>query len=101
MPTTQIATESARPSLNQNIEALYSSMHAGGAYDAKDQLITNGTHNELVDGFQEKTHTVKGFKTKMPEQQTEFLMGKNNTVVTTRMRTSVYGDLSTQKYWKM
>jgi len=42
---TDIKTESARPSLKQNIVDLYNSLHIGGAYDAKKQIITNGTHD--------------------------------------------------------
>jgi hypothetical protein len=102
MPTTKIATESARPSLTQNIVDLYNSVHVGGAYDAKKQLLVTGGHNELIDNFGtfEATITAKGFKTKMSEGQSEFIMvttGKE----TTRMLTSVYGHHSTKKYWNM
>lgn len=98
MPTLQIATESKRPSLTQNIEAVYANFHAGGAFDAKDDLVTDGTRNERVTSPQSRKNTPKGFKTKMREQQTEFFMGSDSKVVTTTMRTSVYGDHSTQKY---
>lgn len=101
MPTTNIATESKRPSLSQNIEALYATMHIGGAYDAKKDLVVNGNHNERVTSFQSIRNTPKGFKTKMAEQQTELYMGRDSKVVTTSMRTSIYGDHSSQKYWKM
>lgn len=95
--TTQIATESKRPTLSQTIVDLYNSLHTGGAYDSKADVVTSGAHNELTDGLQERTHTVKGFKTKMMEQASEFLMvtqGKE----TTRMLVSVYGHHSTQRY---
>ena len=100
MATTKIATESARPSLAQNIEELYNSLHVGGAYDAKDDIVTDGARNQLVDGLQERTHTVKGFKTKMLEGQSEMKM-VNDGVTTTRMLESVYGPHSTKKYWSM
>lgn len=103
--TTQIATESKRPSLSQNIEALYAAMHVGGAYDAKRDVIKNGTRNGLNFSIsndpKDEKHTIKGFKTKMLEQQTELLMGKDSKVVTTAMRTSIYGDHSSRKYWSM
>jgi hypothetical protein len=99
--TTQISTESKRPSLSQNIESLYENMHVGGAFDAKKDLVTNGSHNERVTSFQSRINTPKGFKTKMSERQTEFFMGNDNKVVTTTMRTSVYGDHSNKKYWNM
>ncbi len=98
MPTTQIATENARPSLKQDIETLYANQHTGGAYDTKKELVTNGKHNEIVIGIQSQKHTPKGFKTKMAEQQTELFMAQDNTVVTTRMKTSIYGNHSTVKY---
>lgn len=98
MATTQIATESNRPSLNQTIEDLYNSTHAGGAYDAKKDLVTDGRRNEMVTSLQSRTQTPKGFKTKMSEQQTEMYMGRDNKVVTTRMRTSVYGAHSSRRY---
>jgi hypothetical protein len=98
MATTLIKTESARPSLSQTIEALYATMHAGGAYDAKRDLVLDGKHNEMFVSAQDRTHTAKGFKTKMAEQQTEFFMGLDSKVVTTRMRTSVYGNHSTKRY---
>ena len=98
--TTKIATESARPSLVQNIVELYNALHVGGVYDSKGQLVTDGTHNELLDmfGSGESAQTTKGFKTKMQEQMTEMKMGKDSTVVTTRMRTSIYGDHSNRRY---
>jgi hypothetical protein len=95
--TTQIATESKRPALSQTIADLYDSLHAGGAYDAKADVITSGARNERAGGIQERTHTNKGFKTKMREQASEMLMvtqGKE----TTRMLTSVYGHHSTVRY---
>lgn len=96
--TTQIATESKRPSLSQNIEALYATMHAGGAFDAKADIVSNGSRNERVTSFQSRQNTPKGFKTKMMEQQTELFMGRDSQVVTTRMRTSIYGDHSSVRY---
>ncbi len=101
MATTIISTESARPSLTQTIEQLYSTLHAGGAYDVKKQLVLNGTHNGLTAGIQSQQHTPKGFKTKMSEQQSEMYMARDNKTITTRMRTSVYGDHSNKKYWNM
>lgn len=99
MATTTIKTEDARPSLSQNIEDLYAQIHAGGAFDAKKDLVTDGTHNERVDGILEKTHTIKGFKTKMKEGQSEMIMvNSNGNIITTRMKTSVYGDHSTRRY---
>ena len=100
MATTTIATESARPSLAQNIEELYNSHRVGGAYDAKADVITDGSRIERVNGIQEQTHTVKGFKTKMAEGQSEMKMVNDGTI-TTRMLTSVYGPHSTRKYWNM
>ena len=100
MATTKIATESARPSLAQNIENLYNTVRAGGAFNAQKDIVFEG-HNERVNGIQERTHTIKGFKTKMAEQMTEMKMAKDSNVVTTRMRTSIYGDHSNQKYWNM
>jgi hypothetical protein len=98
MPTLQIATESKRPSLTQTIEALYASFHAGGAFDAKEDLVTDGTRNERVTSLQSRHNTPKGFKTKMREQQTEMFMGMDPATVTTRMRTSVYGNHSSVRY---
>jgi hypothetical protein len=95
--TTQIATESKRATLTQTIQDLYNSLHVGGAYDAKKDVVTTGVHNEITDGLQERTHTIAGFKTKMLEQASEFIMvtqGKE----TTRMLTSVYGHHSTERY---
>ena len=99
MATTTISTESARPSLVQNLEDIYAKLHAGGAYDAKD-LTTDGEHNEAVTSLQSRTQTPKGFKTKMLEGQTEFKMVTDNKI-TTRMLESVNGAHSRQKYWKM
>lgn len=82
------------------MENLYESIHAGGAYDAKADVVTDGSRNQLVDGDKEKTHTVKGFKTKMREGQSEMKMVNDGTV-TTMMLTSVNGPHSTKKYWKM
>jgi len=101
MATTTIATESARPSLSQNIEALYATLHVGGAFDVKTDTGQNDNRNERVTSLQSRTHTPKGFKIKMLEQQTELFMGQDSKVVTTRMRTSVYGDHSSRKYWPM
>jgi hypothetical protein len=96
--TTQIATENKRPSLSQNIESLYATMHAGGAFDAKSDLVLDGTRNQRVTSLQEIKHTPKGFKTKMLEQQSELYMAQDQKVVTTRMRTSIYGDHSSVRY---
>jgi len=98
--TTQIATESARPTLSQKLEELYAALHAGGAYDAKAGIVTSG-HNQMIDNFGtfESKVTTKGFKTKMQEQMSEYIMvtqGKE----TTRMLTSVYGHHSTERYGK-
>jgi len=99
MATTIISTESARPSLVQNLEDIYAKLHAGGAFDAKD-LISNGKHNESVTSLQSRTHTPKGFKTKMLEGQSEYFMVRDDKV-TTRMLESVNGPHSRQKYWNM
>lgn len=99
MATTQISTESARPSLKQTIEDLYNKMHAGGAYDVKKDLVTDGTRNKQVTSLQSVKQTPKGFKTKMSEQQTELYMGMDSQKVTTSMRTSVYGEHSNKRYW--
>jgi len=98
MPTTTIATETARPSLKQDLESIYSSMRCGGAFDVKKDLVLDGTHNEKVSSLQSRTHTPAGFKTQMTEQSTEMYMAKDNKVVTTRLRTSIYGDHSNQCY---
>lgn len=98
MPTTDIKTESARPSLSQDIESLYSTAHAGGAFDAKKDVIINGTRNGMVTSLQERTHTIKGFKTKMAEGQSELIMVQNPNSVTTKLRTSIYGAHSNKRY---
>lgn len=98
MPTLQIKTEGARPSLTQNILDLYASFHTGGAYDSKTDTGQDDVRNERVTSLQERTHTPKGFKIKMREQATEMLMAMDPRVVTTRMRTSIYGDHSSTKY---
>ncbi len=98
MPTLQIATENKRPSLTQTIEAIYATFHAGGAFDAKADLVTDGTRNERVTSANSRHNTPKGFKTKMREQQTELFMGIDSKTVTTRMRTSIYGDHSSVRY---
>ncbi len=95
--TTTIATESKRPALTQTILDLYNGLHVGGAYDAKGQLVTDGSHDLLTDGLQEKKHTTAGFKTKMLEQASEYIQ-VNTGVETTRLLTSVYGHHSTVKY---
>ena len=103
MPTTTIATESARPSLSQNIMDLYNSVHVGGAYDAKKQVITDGSkHNMMVSNFgiQSAKYTYKGFKVGMKEAQSEFTW-VNTGKETTRMLTSIYGHHSTKRYWNM
>lgn len=99
MPTTKISTESDRPSLTQNIEALYNSLHVGGAYDAKTDTGKSDVRNERVTCLQSLTHTPKGFKIKMREQETELYMGMDGKTVTTSMKTSINGGHSTQKYW--
>jgi hypothetical protein len=103
MPTLNIKTENARPALTQNLKDLYAAMHVGGTYDAKAQVITDGTHNELLDvfGTGEASKTVKGFKTKMQEWATEFIMAKdapNEGKETTGLLTSVFGHHSTTRY---
>jgi guanyl-specific ribonuclease Sa len=100
MATTIIGTEGARPSLKQNLETLYDNLHAGGAFNVKTNLVTDGSRNGMISGIQEVKHTEKGFKTKMLEGQSELRMvtsGKK----TTNMLTSVYGDHSNVKYWNM
>jgi len=98
MPTLQIATENKRPSLTQNIEALYATFHAGGAFDAKADIVSDGTRNERVTSLNSRHNTPKGFKTKMREQQTELFMAMDSKTVTTSLRTSIYGDHSSKKY---
>jgi hypothetical protein len=98
MATTDIKTESARPSLSQNLETLYAAAHAGGAFDAKKDVVVNGSHNGMVSSHQSRTHTVKGFKTKMAEGQSELHMVNNVKTVTTTLRKSVYGAHSNKRY---
>ena len=100
MATTTIGTENARPSLTQRFENLYETVHAGGAYNVKEDIVTDGSRNERVDGAKERTHTVRGFKTKMREGQSEMKMVNDGTI-TTQMLTSVNGPHSTKKYWNM
>ena len=100
MPTTTIGTEDARASLTQRLENLYETVHAGGAYNAKEDIVSDGSRNEMVNGVKERTHTTKGFKTKMREGQSEMKMVNDGTI-TTAMLTSINGPHSTKKYWNM
>lgn len=97
MATTLLATESKRPSLTQNIEDLYASLRAGGAFDVKKQLNIKG-HSPLQNSIQSSKHTKTGFKLGMSE--TEFNMVKTGKD-TTMMKSSIYGHHSTKKYWNM
>lgn len=101
MATTKISTENARSSLNQNIEALYTALHTGGAFNSKTDTGQNDTYNQRVTSLQSRHNTPKGFKIRMKEGLTEFFMARDSKVVTTAMRTSVYGDHSNKKYWPM
>lgn len=98
MATTQIGTESKRASLHQNVIDLYNGFKVGGAYNAK-AIVTDGSFADLITSTSGKNNCINaGFKTLMAEQATQMKMGLDNTIVTTRYRTSVYGDLDTTKY---
>lgn len=96
--TLRIGTENARPSLNQNLEALYNDQpKVGGAFDAKG-IIKDGRRNLYYSDKYSDKHTPPGFKTRM--KATEFNM-VNTGKDTTMLKTSVYGPHSTRKYRPM
>ena len=97
MATTQIATESKRPSIKQDLKNLYDALRVGGAFNDKD-IINNGNRNLMVKSYSQGQNAVQGFKTKMLETQTEFQMATTPGKITTRYYSSVYGQLSTVKY---
>ena len=48
MATTTISTESARPSLVQTLENVYATLHSGGAYDAKKDVLAETQKSKRV-----------------------------------------------------
>lgn len=96
--TTQIATENKRPSLSQDILSLYKALHTGGAFDSKTETGQGESYNKRVSSFQSRHNTPAGFKIRMQEQNSELYMARDSKVVTTQMRSSIYGEHSNRRY---